>query len=177
VTSSHACWPLACACACVWARVKAAAWWVVIRRMTSLLRWVIVVPVAASLAVGAPGLVRKAWGMAGCWYTGPGSRAIPTCSCPSAKLAASTNVFHSVLVTLAGSAGVKGGTWMRCAILVDWAVPVAEVAVSVVGADDQVGGWKSCRCLCLAWGLWLWEGVENPGLVFTAPTEGDPIEF
>ena len=136
-----------------------------------------VAPAAASLAVGAPGLVRKAWGMAGWWYAGPGSRAIPTCNCLSAKLAASTNVFHSVLVTLAGSAGVKGGTWMRCAISVNWAVLVAEVAVSVVGADDQVGGWRSCRHLCLTQGLWRWEGVENPSLVFAAPTEGDPVEF
>jgi len=136
-----------------------------------------VAPAAASLAVGAPGFVRKAWGIAGWWYAGPGSRAIPTCSCPSAKLAVSTNVFHSVLVMLAGSVGVKGGTWMRWAISVNWVALVAEVAVSVVGADDQVGRWGSCRRLCLAQGLWLWEGVENPSLVFTAPMEGDLIEF
>jgi len=102
--------------------------------------------------------------MAGWWYAGLGSKAIPTCSCLSAKLAASTNVFHSAPVTLAGSAGMKGGIWMRCAISVDWAAPVTEVVRGPAG-------------ICLARGSWLWEGVENPSLMFAAPTEGDPIEF
>jgi len=88
-----------------------------------------------------------------------------------------TKAVHSAPITLVGSARVKVGILMMVAILVDWAALVAEVVVSVVGADDQVGGRGSGRHLGLTWVLGLWERVENPSLVFAAPMEGNPIEF
>ena len=69
------------------------------------------------------------------------------------------------------------GTLTMAAILVDQAVLVPEVLVVSVGADDQVGGGWSSRCLSLGHGLWLWEGVENPSVVFATPTEGNPVGF
>lgn len=107
----------------------------------------------------------------------PGRMVSLMLSCPSTKLTLSMNIFHSTPVMAAGSVGMKVGMLTMAAILVDQVVLVSEVLVGAVGADDQVGGGWSGRYLGLVWGLWLQEGVEDPGAVFTAPTEGNPIEF
>ena len=105
------------------------------------------------------------------WGTGLGRTVSPMLSCPL------TNAVHSALVMAAGLAGTKVGMLTMAAILVDWLGAVSEMSVGMVSADDQVRSWASSRCLGLTGGGWLGKGVEDPGLVFATPTEGDPIEF